>query len=190
MRTILQTTKPIIMTLIFLAINGFSEGKVRLMDPSMNPVPLPVPTITTTLVSISGGVTVGTTFTTEAGMTNYIWTVSIAGSITGGQGTDILTVDWTNPTGNQSVTVTYTDANGNNPAEPTSYVVLYYPFPAAIDPTIIPQFVDPLPHFAAGLRVNAKAGATYSSKPFLSSRLPYLPGRFSRQVLSELRESD
>ncbi len=27
-----------------------------------------------------------------------------------------------------------------------------------IDPTIVPQFVDPLPHFAAGLRVNAKAG--------------------------------
>jgi FtsP/CotA-like multicopper oxidase with cupredoxin domain len=27
-----------------------------------------------------------------------------------------------------------------------------------IDPTIVPQFVDPLPHFAAGLRVNAKEG--------------------------------
>ena len=48
--------------------------------------------------------------------------------------------------------------NGCNPTAPTSFVVLYYPFPAAIDPTIIPQFVDPLPHFAAGLRVNAKAG--------------------------------
>jgi hypothetical protein len=30
--------------------------------------------------------------------------------------------------------------------------------PAKLDPTIIPQFVDPMPHFAPGLRVNAKAG--------------------------------
>lgn len=33
-----------------------------------------------------------------------------------------------------------------------------YPFPNPIDASTIPQFVDPMPHFAAGLRVNAKAG--------------------------------
>lgn len=30
--------------------------------------------------------------------------------------------------------------------------------PAKLDPTVVPQFVDPMPHFAPGLRVNAKAG--------------------------------
>lgn len=31
-------------------------------------------------------------------------------------------------------------------------------FPVPIDPTLIPKYVDPMPHFAAGLRIDAKAG--------------------------------
>ncbi len=69
--------------------------------------PLPVPTIT-------GPSSVCPTsthnYTTEAGMTGYIWTVSAGGSITAGAGTNTITVSWTG-TGSQSVRVTYTNSN-------------------------------------------------------------------------------
>ena len=35
-----------------------------------------------------------------------------------------------------------------------------------LKPSKIPQFVDPLPHFAAGLRVNAKAGGNLTVATF------------------------
>ena len=54
--------------------------------------PLPVPTITgnTNLCVNSGNYT----YTTEAGMQNYQWTISSGGIINYGSGTDQLTVSW------------------------------------------------------------------------------------------------
>ena len=69
-----------------------------------------------------------------------------------GQGTIAITVDWTNPTGQQFVSVT---VDGSTTV---TLIVNYFPFAPPIDPTSIPQFIDPLPHFAAGLRVDAKGG--------------------------------
>ncbi len=133
----------------------------------------PVPTITGPAglglpETISGGITVGQIYTTEPGMTNYIWTVTLpAGAITLGTLTNSITVTWTNPTNQQAVSVTYTDAFGMTPAAPTVKIINYYPFAAAILPASIPKYIDPMPHFAAGLRVNAKAGGNLLIKEVL-----------------------
>ncbi len=73
----------------------------------INITPAPVPTINCHADVCEG--TAGDVFTTEAGMTSYIWTVSAGGVITsGGTPTDnTVTITWTG-TGPQSVSVNYT----------------------------------------------------------------------------------
>jgi FtsP/CotA-like multicopper oxidase with cupredoxin domain len=132
----------------------------------------PVPTITGPAgigmqETISGGVTAGLVYTTEPGMTNYIWTITNAGTITAGLNTNSITVTWTNPTNQQAISVTYTDPFGMTPATPTVLIINYYPFAGPIDPVSIPKYMDPMPHFAAGLRVNAKAGGNLLIKEVL-----------------------
>ncbi len=65
----------------------------------------PVPTIAGPSLSCQGA---AATYTTQAGMTNYVWTVSAGGTIVSGQGTNTLNVTW-NTIGAQVVTVTYTN---------------------------------------------------------------------------------
>ena len=93
---------------------------------------LPVPTIagSATLCQYSTGVV----YTTQAGMTNYLWTVSPGGVITaGGTATNnTVTVNW-NTAGSQSVSVNYTNANGCTAVAATSYSVTVNPTPV---PTI------------------------------------------------------
>jgi hypothetical protein len=128
-----------------------------------------IPTITGPLDAVKGlpatlgpGVTTAA-YSTEAGMTNYQWAVSTQGIITAGQGSESINVTWTNPTGQQTVSVTYKE---NTAGVPTVLIINYFPFPDAIDPASIPQFVDPLPHFAAGLRINAKNGGNLIVRTF------------------------
>lgn len=140
---------------------------------------LPLPTIVGSL-EVGGvpatlsGATVTETYTTEAStshrpITNYVWNFSrstgsgspagTVDAITGGGGPNdnFITITWTLPKGQQYVSVNYTTAVGSAPS-PTVYWKNYYPFAGNIDATTVPQFVDPLPHFAAGLRVDATAG--------------------------------
>ncbi len=136
-----------------------------------------VPTITgpvdpNTLMpaTLGNGITSGQVYITETGMNNYVWAVSSAGTITTPADPTVsnsITVIWTNPTGQQTVSVSYTDPAGLTLSATTVLIINYYPFPAAIDPASIPKFVDPLPHFAGGLRVDAKAGGnmTITAKP-------------------------
>jgi len=61
----------------------------------------------------------GLIYSTEPGKTNYVWTITAGGIITGGWGTDSITVTWNTP-GSQKLTVNYLDANScvnPNPAE-------------------------------------------------------------------------
>lgn len=51
------------------------------------------------------------TYTTETGMSNYVWTVTSGGTITSGAGTNKIVVNWTN-IADQSVTVSYSNQNG------------------------------------------------------------------------------
>ncbi|MEI8203456.1 MAG: hypothetical protein WCH34_10620, partial [Bacteroidota bacterium] len=52
----------------------------------------------------------GNIYTTEAGMTSYLWSIN-GGTITAGSNTNSVTVTW-NTAGNQSISVNYTNGNG------------------------------------------------------------------------------
>ncbi|MFZ0280744.1 MAG: cohesin domain-containing protein, partial [Bacteroidales bacterium] len=126
---------------------------------------------------LTSGNTLGQVYTTEPGMTNYVWAVSSAGTGTfTGQGTNEITVDWIDVTSQQSVSVNYTGPGGCTPSEPTVLIINYYPFADAIDPGVIPKYMDPLPHFAAGLRVNAKAGGALVVKAALTQQIALSTG--------------
>lgn len=88
--------------------------------------PLPVPTISgPTPVCVN---TMNNVYSTEGGMTNYSWTIT-GGTITAGAGSSSITVTW-NVAGPQTITITYTNINGCNPAIPTSYPVSVISLPA------------------------------------------------------------
>ena len=93
---------------------------------------LPVPTLTGTAALCQG--TTGVVYTTQAGMTNYLWTVSAGGIITaGGTATsNTVTVTWAS-SGLNTVTVNYTNANGCAAVTPASFNVTVNPAPV---PTI------------------------------------------------------
>jgi hypothetical protein len=90
---------------------------------------LPVPTVSGP-VSICQNTT-SNFYTTEAGMTAYVWNVT-GGTITAGAGTNSITVTW-NTAGTQSVSVNYANSNGCSAATPVSYPVTVLPVPV---PTI------------------------------------------------------
>jgi len=74
--------------------------------------PLPTVTFTTGVSSAILGST-GNVYITQAGMSNYRWTVSAGGTITSGGGVsnNSVTITW-NTVGSQSVSVNYTNATG------------------------------------------------------------------------------
>ena len=74
---------------------------------------------------------IGNVYTTEAGMSNYVWTVSAGGTITAGGGAadNTVTVTWTTA-GARSVSVNYTNGNGCTAAGPVVYNVTVGSSPA------------------------------------------------------------
>ena len=88
----------------------------------------PVPTITgPTAICATSGYHI---YTTETGMTGYNWIVSSGGSIFSGQGTNSIWVYWATA-GNQSVTITYFNANSCAPVTPVTLPVLVTTVPPA-----------------------------------------------------------
>lgn len=152
-----------LVVIIFLTTSLFAQkpGPVTITGP-LDPITLLPATIGTAPIT-------GAIYTTQAGAVGgYYWTVSSSGIITAGQGTNSITVNWNTPpqpiaTGQQTVSVYVgITALPAPPVPPPSAVLIinFYPFVGPINPLTIPQFVDPLPHFAAGLRVDAKAGGS------------------------------
>ncbi|NVO21560.1 MAG: T9SS type A sorting domain-containing protein [Bacteroidetes bacterium] len=91
---------------------------------------LPVPTVTgpaSACVTSTGNV-----YSTQAGMTGYVWNVSAGGTIASGSGTNSITVTW-NTAGAQTVSVNYTNGNSCTAASATVYNVTVNPLPV---PTI------------------------------------------------------
>ncbi|WP_346861882.1 HYR domain-containing protein [uncultured Draconibacterium sp.] len=92
----------------------------------------PVPTISgpSSICALTGG----HIYTTEPGMTNYVWNISAGGTITaGGNATsDSVIVTW-NTSGNKNVSVRYTDNNACSATLPTIFPVTVYAVPV---PTI------------------------------------------------------
>ena len=118
-------------------------------------LPLPVP-------SLSGPVSVcidtaGNIYTTDSGMTNYIWTVSAGGTITAGgtSSSNTVTVTWNTP-GVQMVSVNYTYSNGCTAANPTTLVVMVERLP-------IPTITGPVSPCIFS------AGNIYSTDPGMTS---------------------
>lgn len=109
--------------------NGCSAAIPTVFNVTVNPLPVPAITGNTPVCQNSSG----NVYTTQTGMTNYIWTV-IGGTITaGGTGTDnTVTVTWTT-VGTESVGVVYTNSNGCTAANPTVFNVTVNPLPV---PTI------------------------------------------------------
>ncbi|MDP1621761.1 MAG: LamG-like jellyroll fold domain-containing protein [Bacteroidales bacterium] len=92
---------------------------------------LPTPSITGTGTVCQG--TSGSVYTTQPGMTNYVWTVSPGGTITAGGGTtnNTVTVTWTTG-GAKTVTVNYNNASGCAAATPASFSVTVNPTPVPV----------------------------------------------------------
>lgn len=104
--------------------NGCTATAPTVENVTINP--LPVPTITgQTSICVNSGYN---NYTTEAGMTNYVWTVSSGGIINYGSGTNQIQVSWI-VAGPQTVSVTYTNGSGCNPITPTLLNVNINPLP-------------------------------------------------------------
>jgi hypothetical protein len=91
---------------------------------------LPVPTITGMAIVCAGST--GVTYSTESLMTGYTWAVSAGGNITGGSGSNSITVNWNTP-GAETVSVNYTNSNSCTATSPVSRAVTVNPLPV---PTI------------------------------------------------------
>jgi uncharacterized protein (TIGR02145 family) len=117
--------------------------------------PLPLPAITGTAVYCAGAS--GAVYSAQPGMTNYAWTVSAGGNITGGGGSsdNTVTVTWTTA-GAQTVSVNYQDANGCTAVLPSVYNITVNPLPV---PTLIGTAV-----VCAGA-----TGEVYSTQPGMTN---------------------
>ena len=82
---------------------------------------LPVPTINGP-VSICGIPSAGNHYITEAGMSDYTWTVSPGGTITSGSATNDITVTWST-TGVKTIIVSYSDGNSCKNADTIAIMV-------------------------------------------------------------------
>jgi len=118
-----------------ITVNYTNANGCTAVAPTSFPVTvnaLPTPTITGTGTVCQGAA--GLVYTTQAGMTNYIWTISPGGTITAG-GTvtsNTVTVTWTSA-GTNTVAVNYTNASGCAASTATSLNVTVNPTPV---PTI------------------------------------------------------
>jgi PKD-like domain len=108
--------------------NGCTAAAAQVFNVTVNP--LPVITLTgPTPVCLNS---TGNVYTTQAGMTNYIWTV-VGGTITaGGTATDnTATVTWTS-SGVQSISVNYTNGTSCTAAAPFVLNVTVNPIPTPV----------------------------------------------------------
>lgn len=106
--------------------NVCGAGPAAILPVTINELPVPI---------VSGPVSIcqnstDNVYTTDAGMTNYTWTVT-GGTITGGTGTNSIIVTW-NATGAQSVNVNYANANGCSAVTPVSYPVQVLTLPVPV----------------------------------------------------------
>jgi acetyl esterase/lipase len=133
--------------------NGCTAVSPTVYNVTVNP--LPVPTISgPTPVCVNSA---GNVYTTQGGMTNYIWSVSSGGTITagGGAANNTVTVTWTS-SGAKTVSVNYTNGNGCTAASPTIYNVTVNPLP-------VPTISGP-----ASVCVNS-TGNIYSTQPAMTN---------------------
>ena len=133
--------------------NGCNAANPTIFNVTVNA--LPVPTLTgPTPVCLNSS---GNTYSTQPGMTNYIWSVSAGGVITSGGTTadSTVTISWT-ALGVQTVSVNYHDLNGCIAANPSIFNVI-------VDSLPVPTVTGPTP-----VCLNS-SGNTYSTQPGMTS---------------------
>lgn len=86
----------------------------------------PIPSITGPVDACTSGIF---NYSTETGMSNYLWTTSAGGTITGGAGSSQVEVSWQG-TGTRWIAVNYTDINGCSATIPSQLNVTVYSMPA------------------------------------------------------------
>ncbi len=113
---------------------GCTQSNPTVKNITVNTSPLPTITGSSSICQGSPGIV----YFTELGMTGYTWTCSPGGTITAGQGTNAITVNWTG-SGTQTITVNYTNASGCHSGEPASKTIMVNPSPSPIinGPSII-----------------------------------------------------
>jgi hypothetical protein len=105
----------------FLTLGGSSANNYQLSQTTVSTVaeiyPLPVPTISglDNVCQKSDGMV----YSTEKGMTNYVWKLSYGGVITSGAGTNTIKVIW-NLSGAQTISVNYTNITGGSAKFPVT----------------------------------------------------------------------
>jgi len=124
------TVTPLVTTTYTIVETDTTTGCIDSNNVVVTVNPLPVPTIAGNANGCVG--TAGNIYTTEALMTNYVWTVSAGGTITAGAGTNMITVTW-NTTGPKTISVNYTNGNSCTALLASVKTVTVYPLPA---PTI------------------------------------------------------
>jgi hypothetical protein len=117
------------------SVHAFKVNCYGATSPSYSVIvnPAPVPSLSGPNSPCIGSM--GNIYSTDAGMSNYIWNVSSGGTITAGgtSSSSTTTVTWTS-TGTQNVSVNYTDTNGCTATNPTIFTVNVEAFPV---PTIM-----------------------------------------------------
>jgi len=86
---------------------GCSASIPTVKNVTVNASPVPTITGSATVCNLS----TGNVYSTQTGMTGYIWTVSAGGTVTAGAGTSAITVTWNTP-GAKTVSVNYANASG------------------------------------------------------------------------------
>jgi hypothetical protein len=115
-------------SVIYTDLIGCTPGSPTQMSVQVGVSPIPTITGTASICPGSSGIA----YFTESGMTNYTWTISSGGTITGGSGSNVITVTWQS-SGSQAITVNYTNVTGCRAGIPTSKSVTVLPTPT---PTI------------------------------------------------------
>jgi hypothetical protein len=124
---------------------------------TVNPcaIPCPAPTITGSDFVCESSCNV---YTTEPGMTNYVWTVSSGGTITQGWETTVSTiVVCFNKTGHQTVSVNYTNASGCTEASSSAV------FNVTVSPSLVRSITGPAIVFLAS------TGNVYTTEPGMTN---------------------
>jgi len=152
----------------------------------VNTVPITPPVITGSNSLCAGDEVYSVTAISNA--TSYNWTVSGGGTITGGQGTNSITVSWTGPSGNYTVSVSAENNCGGSAAATLSVTILPAP-PATpgeiagsisvcpgIEPYSIPNVTDATNYtwsITGGGTIASGQGTTTASISWTTAGGPY-----------------
>ncbi|MCX6276977.1 MAG: T9SS type A sorting domain-containing protein [Bacteroidetes bacterium] len=149
--------------------NGCSGAMATQFDVTVHA--LPVPTISGPATVCAGAP--GNVYTTEPGMTNYLWSVSPGGTITSGGGSTsaTMTITW-NSSGSQWVRANYT----NNGCSATS--------PSALDITVNTPVAASVTIVASANPVNSGTAVTFTASPVNGGALPTFQWKVNGSVVT------